>query len=749
MENKILFAKENKSIKEHIEDLNVRIKSLQELYGYKIESIVKCECDKRLFWYMLKIAIAYHDIGKSIITFQNLIRKNIGQVYFYKASNKEVPNLRHNYISVVLVDIKSLKIEDVDLIIVILQSILSHHDRSLMCDLDSLKSNVDSIIKLDLMNRLDEISSELIEPFCINKHPSSTYLQMLKRPIISKDKYYKTYIMLAGLLQKLDYAASAQLEVEIEAKEKISTYVKNKFDNLRDIQKYCESNRNRSLIVSGSTGIGKTEAALLWSDEDKSFITLPYKNSINATYSRVKDLGYEEVGLLHSTALYYLDEDEFEDVEEEYSRAKLLSYKTTVTTVDQLFRFVLRTSGYERILATLAYSKIVIDEIQSYDPELAAIIIVGLKMIHEMGGKFLIMSATIPTLYIDKLKELDVIPKDYEVKKFISDEKNRHCINIQKGNVQDNIKNILLQASDKKILVFSNTVGEAINIYECIKSEIIKSNGKLGLLHARFIQRDRVRLEKEIKQFSDSLEVGIWITTNLAEVSLDLNFDIVHTELSTLDSLFQRMGRCNRYGFSTLKGVNVYVYEDSSGIGTVYDKDLVGIGLELLMKLRKNKSAFCIYEENKNKLVEQLYSKELIKNTSFYRKFENTFIELNKLEPYQIKSKVTSRILRNIDSIKVIPRKFVDMKEDLFIDFDSLCRELCIAKKSKDNLLIKELRKKKRELIKEIESYTIDINRNSIAKNKISEFENKNLRHIRIVELEYNSELGLILKNKC
>ena len=57
----------------------------------------------------------------------------------------------------------------------------------------------------------------------------------------------------------------------------------------------------------------------------------------------------------------------------------------------------------------------------------------------------------------------------------------------------------------------------------------------------------RAKLEKEIKEFSNNKEKsGVWITTQLVEASLDIDFDYLYTEMSTLDSLFQRLGRCYR-----------------------------------------------------------------------------------------------------------------------------------------------------------------------------------------------------------
>lgn len=73
----------------------------------------------------------------------------------------------------------------------------------------------------------------------------------------------------------------------------------------------------------------------------------------------------------------------------------MLAQPLTVCTVDQLFKFVYRALGTEIFAATLKYSKIVLDEIQSYSPQVIATIIYGLKMIQELGGRFAIITGNL------------------------------------------------------------------------------------------------------------------------------------------------------------------------------------------------------------------------------------------------------------------------------------------------------------------------------------------------------------------
>ena len=93
-----------------------------------------------------------------------------------------------------------------------------------------------------------------------------------------------------------------------------------------------------------------------------------------------------------------MQEDADADALTKYRRSKLFSYPLTVCTVDQLFTFVYKYLGCEMIPATLKYSKVVIDEIQSYSPDILAKILFGLKIIDHLGGKFAIVTATFPPI---------------------------------------------------------------------------------------------------------------------------------------------------------------------------------------------------------------------------------------------------------------------------------------------------------------------------------------------------------------
>ena len=107
------------------------------------------------------------------------------------------------------------------------------------------------------------------------------------------DDIYKDYCIMKGLLHRLDHCSSAWILVEDETSDEISEFVekfmKEKDFEPNDLQQFVKANQNKNIIVIGSTGMGKTEGALLWSNSDKTFFTLPLRISINAIYDRIKN----------------------------------------------------------------------------------------------------------------------------------------------------------------------------------------------------------------------------------------------------------------------------------------------------------------------------------------------------------------------------------------------------------------------------------------------------------------------------
>ncbi len=712
------------TIREHTNKLLENLEILRKKYGSKIIKVSNMEEER--FWELMKIICTYHDAGKVFSGFQNEIRKKLKLELLDTRFNND--DIKHEQISPMFIPCKKYNITP-DEKKIIYQAIYYHHERNniLHINRDLLKE----IIEEDIKPNLDKIKKELE----IDDIPElkTTYLGLVEGQarIVEDDDLYIDYCLMKGLLHRLDHCSSAGIPVEDETNDEIADYiekfVKDKDSELNDLQVFAKNNQNENLILVGSTGMGKTEGSLLWSKNDKTFFTLPLRISINAIYNRIiENIGYKHAELLHSTASDYLEEKEDEENEvEKINQARNLHDKITTCTIDQIFPFVFKYRGYEKIYFTLSYSKVIIDEIQAYSPEIVAVILKGLEMINNLGGKFMIMTATLPRIYKEKLEQMGI---KFEYQEFIKDTE-RHKIKLIDKNITEDIEEIYEKSKSKKILVIVNTINKAIELYDNLKN-IGAEN--VNLLHSRFNQLDRGEKENKIKEFSkQENEKGIWITTQIVEASLDIDFDLLYTEMSSLDSLFQRLGRCFRSREYEEKDPNVKIYiKDASGIGYIYDKDIYDKSIELLNKYNEK----VLKEKTKIKLVDELYSKEMLSGTDFYKRFKESFSILNNLVDYDTSKKDAQKILRKIDNIDVIPRSIYDKNGELFEQYE---QEKDLPKKAK-------IRR--------------DINKLFISINKSNRWtlgdyitpcpysKNRYMQNKFIIDTKYDNEIGLLLK---
>ena len=747
----MIYAKSNpkETLREHTDGLLRELDNLKNSYGNKIESLVVNDkditIDKDEFWRLLDIIAEFHDLGKVYTPFQNVIREKIREE---KLKTNFENDIYHNYISPTFLNYKELNISSA-LKSVIAQAIGYHHERDIIINED-FKDKVQKVLDEDILNKISDIEENFKPRYFIKtKSLKNGYLKYMEKRIKPEDDNYNLYILLKGLIHRLDHAASAHEPIELNYDENVGEYtekfIKGNGFKLRDVQNFAKENRDKNIILKASTGMGKTETALIWIDNDKGFFTLPLRVSINALFDRVskEDIKYNYAGLLHSTSLDYMQENNYSDYEERINQSKLMSTKLTFSTIDQIFKFPFKYRGYEKEYATLAYSKVVIDEIQAYSPEICAVLIKGIEMIHKIGGKFMIMTATMPTIYLEQLKKRGVFDDENTVEATFNTDKKRHNIKLEYDNINNNLEKIINEGYSKKVLVIVNTVNAANETYEKIKE--IDYNVNLNLLHSMYIQEDRSKLEHDIKEFARGNKNGIWITTQLVEASLDVDFDILHTELSTLDSLFQRFGRCNRKGKKDIDNPNVFIYtEDANGIGSIYDKDIVENGKNLLEGITKDKGlndSLKISEDDKVCMIEKLYSKESLEGTDFYKKFEKAMDILDTITSYDLSKGEAQSILRDIDSNVVIPSSIYHQIENTYIRLYEELGELLskeYSKDKKDEKFIQYLKSQRKSLRREIMKKTVNV---PIYKTRqlgvLEDIKAKGLEDIKILNYDY------------
>lgn len=712
----VVYAKSQppQTLKEHTDLLKNNLKILKETYGQKIERILPDDY-KNIFWDILRLTIIYHDLGKVYTGFQNKIRKQLGESLLPCHMEEDIP---HELLSPAFFSRDILENYSDEVKKVIIQAIVYHHERRKKKELIDFKK-VEKVIEEDLENRKFLVSDIIKVPETLWKG----YDRFYKVRIGKRDKVYILYLLVKGLLHRIDHSSSALVEVELVEKDlsnKVVNFIfEKKKSNLKDIQEFAKNNSEENLIIVGSTGIGKTEAGLLWIGSEKGFLTLPLRVLVNSIFDRVyKEIDYKRCGLLHSTSLEYLFYEGNETPFEIYKNSKQLSYQLIITTIDQLFTFPFKYGGYEKILSTLSYSKVIIDEIQAYKPRIAAIILKGLEELYKLGGKFLIMTATMPQIYIDYLKSKGV---EFKYDEFLTN-KRRHLVKIENGRILDNIDYIAKEIRYKRVLVIANTICRAKEIYKLLKERGFKPK----LLHSLYIQKDRKKLESEIMEFTKKNEPGVWITTQIVEASLDVDFDVLYTELSSADSLFQRMGRVYRHREYVHKEANVFIFtEDCSGIVRIYDKDI----FESSKSLIKEFNGKYISEKDKIEIVKELYSEYRLKGTRYWDEFKKALDILENIKDYELERNETHSIMREINAIKAVPFEIYQQY------YKELEESIKILKKSKD-------KEKKLEAEILVNDLTVDVPFWKIKGCSISQL---GLKGISILNCKYSPEEGLLL----
>jgi CRISPR-associated endonuclease/helicase Cas3 len=123
----------------------------------------------------------------------------------------------------------------------------------------------------------------------------------------------------------------------------------------------------------------------------------------------------------------------------------------------------------------------------------------------------------------------------------------------------------------KKVLIVCNTIDDAIHLYRLIRESV--PNTQTLLYHSRFINIHKSAKEENLEEANNSNRPFIAVCTQIVEVSLDINFDVLFSENAPVDALVQRMGRVNRYADKSL--AKVVICRESDKSARVYEESLL------------------------------------------------------------------------------------------------------------------------------------------------------------------------------
>lgn len=245
-----------------------------------------------------------------------------------------------------------------------------------------------------------------------------------------------------------------------------------------------------------------------------------------------------------------------------------------VGTIDQLLMAVLHTKHHFVRLFGLAAKTVILDEVHAYDAYMSKLMERLLQWLAGLGCPVILLSATLPSERRRRLIEaytgcVATIPpnayprvtvgrrneSDVQSHTVETDPKRRVSIRlswVQGESIVTKLRDSLTEGGC--IGIVCNTVTRAQDLFQALAAEFEPDGVRVSLFHARFPVADRMRLETEVLatlgQPIDNPRrpaKSILVATQVIEQSLDLDFDLLISEVAPIDLILQRAGRLHRH----------------------------------------------------------------------------------------------------------------------------------------------------------------------------------------------------------
>lgn len=692
----VLLAKPDEYLMQHTENTLKVFSSIKNAY-FEVPEI----CSVPNFWEHLFYSLFFHDFGKGASGFQNALKD--GNYW----------NYRHEILSASFISSLDDIFSEEDIKSIGMCIITHHKDLNDLSRYDTYKNvNLESYIE-----KLDELKpnfDELIEYMELIPSLSKKYLGYeLKIPkkitfnelINPFDNVIYDYeddiddgnysrlqgiygIFLKGFMNACDHLASGG---QYEVLNGVSIANLLNFTNLRTTQEISSKTKGSAFLIA-PTGSGKTEASLLWAENNQNdiyskrlFYMLPYTASINAMYERLSQLLENEnlVGLIHGKSSYFIYKlltNDIEDVKKIKNLTKKIYRPYKILTPFQIIKYLFGVKGFEMGLSELTNSLIIIDEVHAYDSRTTCLLLESCKFLKEnLNADIFIMSATLPTFLKNLFEEELSINNMIQLSNNELDTFTRHKVNVIENHIENYCDVILNDINDgKKVLIVCNTVDKSQKIFKWFREKNIENS---ALLHGKFILKDREEIERKLN------DLDLLIGTQAIEVSLDIDYDVVYTEPAPFDALIQRFGRVNRRGWSEniVKPVNIFTY-GSDNDKFIYNQEIVKKTLDKL------KDVDLLKESIIQGILDDIYG------DGFSDKDQETFDEVKdsfeSVTTNSIPFKNSSNLsfYKLFNSIEVVPFKYceeyfekVDNKE--FFEAMGYCLNITVGQFHKQNSL--------------------------------------------------------------
>ena len=357
-------------------------------------------------------------------------------------------------------------------------------------------------------------------------------------------------------------------------------------------------------IIEAQMGQGKTEAALAAAEIfaskwrcDGLFFGLPTQATANGIFPRLEHWAegqtedaqlsiklshgmamlqkdYRE--LFHGTARQAEDENRGIFVHPWFEGRKQALLSTFVVgTVDQLLMAALKQKHVMLRHLGLAGKVVVIDECHAYDAYMNQYLERALEWLGAYRSPVILLSATLPAERRARLIEAYYGRKFAQQPDGWRESKAYPLLTYTDGETLHQVQ-IPVDTPDREITivrseldrlggllkdslsgggcagVIVNTVAQAQSLVKKLREQLPEYD--VMLAHARYTMADRMKREEELlrrlgkKSKAEERDGLIVVGTQLLEQSLDIDFDILATQLAPMDLLLQRIGRLHRHG---------------------------------------------------------------------------------------------------------------------------------------------------------------------------------------------------------
>ena len=364
-------------------------------------------------------------------------------------------------------------------------------------------------------------------------------------------------------------------------------------------------------LLEDVTGAGKTEAALLLAQRLMAagrgtglYFGLPTMATSNAMYERLRHIyrrlyapdSEPSLVLAHSASRLsdsfmgslasdgagaYGDDTVSADAHCSAwladNRKKALLAEVGVGTIDQALLGILPARHQSLRLLGLLDKILIVDEVHACDAYMHGLLCDLLHAHASAGGSAILLSATLPQAQRQALGKAfaeglaspapvlrrtatDDYPlltqvhatgcKEYRVATRDS-VRRRVGVEILDTEAAVVAKIIAAVACDQCVCWIRNTVNDARRALTLLSEHL--PAGHLGLFHARFALADRLAIEQGVlarfgpASTPDDRRGRVLIATQVVEQSLDLDFDLMITDLAPIDLIIQRAGRLRRH----------------------------------------------------------------------------------------------------------------------------------------------------------------------------------------------------------